>query len=125
VSTQPIRSIPGPRRRVGDAAHRDRDLRRLLAVWRSLGARYIAAQAHGGDDEVELADTLAAIEDALQHRHRAVWQAIQADLHVALVEAEHTGDPVIPASGCLNCRRIVDGLPISIGHLVLQTESAR
>lgn len=125
MSTQPIRSVPAPRRRVGDAAHRDRDLRRLLAVWRSLGACYIAAQAHGGADEVELADTLAAIEDALQLRHTAVWQAIQADLHVALIEAEHYGDAVTPASGCLICRRLVDGLPISIGRLFLQTDGAR
>lgn len=124
MSYQSIRAVPA-RRRPGDAAHRDRDMRRLLAVWRAFGARYIVAQAHGGADEVELADALAGIEDALQGRHPAAWQAMQADLHVALVEAEHTGDAVTPSSDCVVCRRIVDGLPISIGQLVLPTVGAR
>lgn len=116
MSYQPIRVVP--RQRTADAAHRDRDLRRLLAIWRALGARYIAAQAHGGDDEVELADSLTAIEDALQSRHPAVSQAIQADLHVALIEAEHLGEASTPRDDCLSCRRITGGLPISIGHLL-------
>jgi hypothetical protein len=124
VSYQSIPVIPS-RRLPGDAAHRDRDLRRLLAVWRAVGARYIVAQAHGGAEEVELADALAGIEDALQVRHPAAWQAMQADLHVALVEAEHPGDAVTPSSDCVVCRRIVGGLPISIGQRVLPTESAR
>ena len=116
MSYQPIRVVP--HQRTADAAHRERDLHRLLAIWRALGARYIAAQAHGGSDEVELADALAAIEDALQSRHPAVSQAIQADLHVALVEAEHIGDPLTPRDDCLVCRRIAGGLPISIRNLL-------
>lgn len=124
MSYQSIRAIPS-RRLPGDAAHRDRDLHRLLAVWRALGARYIAAQAHNGADELDLADALAGLEDALQVRHPAAWQAMQADLHVALVDAEHTGDAVTPSSDCVVCRRIVDGLPISIGQLVLPTDGAR
>ena len=124
MSYQSIRAVPA-RRLPGDAAHRDRDLRRLLAVWRAFGARYVAAQAHGCADEVELADALAGIEYALQDRHPAAWQALQGDLHVALVEAEHAGDAVTPSSDCVVCRRISDGLPISIGQLVLLTEEAR
>ncbi|WP_147263039.1 hypothetical protein [Geodermatophilus sp. TF02-6] len=124
MSYQSIRAVPA-RRLPGDAAHRDRDLRRLLAVWRALGARYIAAQAHGGADELELADALAGIEHALEVRHPAAWQALQGDLHVALVEAEHSGDAVTPSSDCVVCRRISDGLPISIGQPVRLTEEAR
>jgi hypothetical protein len=115
------------RRLPGDAAHRDRDLRRLLAVWRTLGARYIAAQVHGGADEVELADALAGIEDALQLRHPAAWQPgrqCRQTCTSPLVDAEHAGDAVTPSSDCVVCRRIVDGLPISIGQLVLPTEGA-
>ena len=116
MSYQPIRVVP--HQRTADAAHRERDLHRLLAIWRALGARYIAAQAHGGSDEVELADAMAAIEDALQGRHPAISQAIQADMHTALVEAEHIGEPLTPRDDCLVCRRITGGLPISIGHLL-------
>ncbi|RBY79878.1 hypothetical protein DQ238_09640 [Geodermatophilus sp. TF02-6] len=94
-------------------------------MWRALGARYIAAQAHGGADELELADALAGIEHALEVRHPAAWQALQGDLHVALVEAEHSGDAVTPSSDCVVCRRISDGLPISIGQPVRLTEEAR
>lgn len=115
MSYQPIRVVP--QGHTVDAAHRDRDVHRLLAIWRALGARYIAAQAHGDSDEVELVDALSAIEDALQARHPAVSQAIQADLHVALVEAQHFADQSTPADDCVLCRRNAGGLPISIGHL--------
>lgn len=124
MSYQSIRAIRR-RRPPASAAHRDRDLRRLLAVWRSVGGNYITAQAHGCSDEVELADALAAIEDALQVRHPAAWQAMQADLHVALVDVQHTGDAVTPSSECVVCQRIADGLPIAIGQFVPLPEGAR
>jgi hypothetical protein len=100
-------------------AHRRRDLHRLLTLRWALGGRLITAQAHGEiDDQDELADTVAAIEDALDSRHPLMWQAIESDLHVALLEAEHIGDRSTPVVDCLVCRRLADGLPSSIRQLV-------
>lgn len=118
-STHPIRLRRPSARHTADAAHRRRDLHRLLTHWWALSGRLIAAQTHGGvADQVELADTVAAIEDALDIRHPLMWQAVQADLHVALLEAEHTGAQSTPAADCLVCRRIADGLPTSIRQLI-------
>jgi hypothetical protein len=106
-------------RGTADAAHRRRDLHRLLAHWWALSGRRIGAQAHGGsDDQVELTDIVAAIEDALDSRHPLMWQAVQADLHLALLEAEHIGDRSTPAADCLVCRRVSEGLPGAVRQLV-------
>jgi hypothetical protein len=119
VSSQPINLRPMPARHTVDAAHRRRDLHRLLTLRWALGGRLITAEAHGGaDDPVELADTLDAIEDALESRHPLTWQAIESDLHLALLEAEHTGDRSSSAADCLACRRLADGLPSSVRQLV-------
>lgn len=109
-----------PAQRTADAAHRDRDLRRLLASWRQLAARLICVQAHGGDDELELIDVITALEDALRARHARAWRAMQAELQLVLVqaEAEHTGDSTTPVAACLPCRRLAAGLPISVAQLV-------
>ena len=108
-----------PARHPVDAAHRRRDLHRLLTLRWALGGRLIAAEAHGGaGDPVELADTIDAIEDALESRHPLTWQAIESDLHLALLEAEHTGDRSTSAADCLACRRLADGPPSSIRQLV-------
>ncbi|SNR85918.1 hypothetical protein [Blastococcus mobilis] len=118
--SQSIRFLPAvaPAEHAADAAHRDRDLRRLLAVWRSLAVRFITAQAHGGADEVELCDALTGVEEALRHRHRKVWRQVQPVLQLLLLEAEHAGDQSTAPSDCLNCRRAVDGLP-SITQLLM------
>jgi len=108
-----------PARHTVDAAHRRRDLHRLLTLRWALGGRLITAEAHGSADApVELADTINAIEDALESRHPLMWQAIEADLHLALLEAEHTGDRSTSAADCLACRRLADGLPNSVRQLV-------
>jgi hypothetical protein len=109
-----------PAQRTTEAAHRERDLRRLLASWRQLAARLICVQAHGGDDELELIEVITALEEALRARHGRAWRAMQADLQQVLVqaEAEHTEDPASPATACLPCRRLATGLPISVAQLV-------
>lgn len=108
-----------PAQRTVDAAHRRRDLHRLLTLRWALGSRLITAQAHGGtDDPTELADAVAAIEDALDSRHPLMWQAIEAEVHLALLAAEHIGELSTPAAGCLVCRRLADGLPSSVRQLV-------
>ncbi|WP_052090472.1 hypothetical protein [Modestobacter caceresii] len=119
MSSQPINLRPLPGRRTADLAHRRRDLHRLLTLRWALGGRLITAQAHGGaDDHAELADTVAALEDALDSRHPLMWHAIEADLHLALLDAEHPGDRSTPTADCLVCRRLADGLPNSIRQLV-------
>jgi hypothetical protein len=117
--SQSIRILPAiaPADPAADAAHRDRDLRRLLAVWRSLAVRFVAAQAHGGADEVELCDALTGVEEALRLRHREVWRQVQPVLQILLLEAEHAGDRSTAPGDCLTCRRVVDGLP-SIAQLL-------
>ena len=110
-------SVVAPAEHAADAAHRDRDLRRLLAVWRSLAVRFIAAQAHGGADEVELCDALTGVEEALRLRHGKVWRQVQPVLQILLLEAEHSGDRSTAPSDCLTCRRVIDGLP-SIAQLL-------
>lgn len=102
-----------------DAAHRRRDLHRLITRYWALSGMLISAQAHGGShDQVELADTVAAIEDALDSRHPLMWQTVQADLHLALLEAEHIGDRSTPAADCLVCRRVGEGLPGAVRQLI-------
>jgi hypothetical protein len=91
-----------------DAAHRDRDLRRLLSSWLAASARLVSAQAHGGADERELLDAVVAIEEALHSRHPDTHRVIDTRLHLLLLQAEHTGDPVTRAADCLTCRRLGD-----------------
>jgi hypothetical protein len=117
--SQSIRFQPAaaPTEQAVDVAHRDRDLRRLLAVWRSLAVRFIAAQAHGGADEVELCDALTGVEEALRLRHSKVWRDLQPVLQLLLLEAEHAGDRSTAPSDCLACRRMTEALP-SVAQLV-------
>jgi len=118
-SPQPTHPRRTPARHTADPAHRRRDLHRLLTLWWALGGRLITAQAHGGaDDASEFVATVAAIEDALDSRHPLMWQAVQADLHLALLEAEHIGDRSTPAADCLVCRRVSEGLPGAVRQLV-------
>jgi hypothetical protein len=118
-STHPAYLRRTAARGTADAAHRRRDLHRLITHYWALSGRLITAQAHGGcDDQLVLIDTVAAIEDALDSRHPRMWQAVQGDLHLALLEAEHTGDRSTPAADCLVCRRLGEGLPGSIRQLI-------
>jgi hypothetical protein len=101
-----------------EAAHRDRDLRRLLASWRQMAARYISVQAHSGlHSELALNDALAGIEAALHDRHRREWTRLEGRLMQLLLQFEHA-DPATPATTCIICRRIAGGLPISVAQLV-------
>ena len=109
---------PAPASAAADAAHRDRDLRRLLSSWVAASARLISAQAHGGADEHELLDAVVAIEDALRARHPGHHRVIQAGLHLLLLQAEHTGEPLTPAADCLTCRRLADGPPVTVAQLL-------
>jgi hypothetical protein len=116
--SQPILRI-GSARRTADPAHRRRDLQRLLTSWWSLSARQLAVQAHGGADEPEgLTDAVRALEEALDSRHPLTWEAVQTDLLLALLNAEHTSDGSTSSSGCLVCRRLSDGLPDPVRQLV-------
>jgi hypothetical protein len=110
--------LPAATHREEEAAHRGRDLRRLLAVWRQLSVRYIAAQAHHGlPDEIELIDALVAVEDALRARHRRAWRRLQGRLQRILLEAEHR-DQGTSVGDCITCRRFAGGLPVSVADLV-------
>jgi hypothetical protein len=116
--SQPILRT-GSARHTADPAHRRRDLHRLIASWWSLSARMTAIQAHGGTDESEdLTDAVRAIEEALDSRHPLLWDAVQTDLLLALLNAEHTGDRSTSSSGCLVCRRLADGLPDGVRQLI-------
>lgn len=109
----------GSTRRTADPAHRRRDLHRLLTSWWTLSVRLIAVQAHGGADEPDdLADAIRAIEEALDSRHPLMWEAVQTDLLLALLNAGHTGDRSTSSSGCLVCRRLADGLPDGVRRLI-------
>ena len=117
--SQPINLRTGPARRTADPAHRRRDLHRLLTSWWTLNARLIIIQAHGGADEPDdLTDAVRAIEDALSSRHPLMWEAVQTDLLLALLNAEHAGDRSASSSGCLVCRRLADGLPNGVRQMV-------
>jgi hypothetical protein len=117
--SQPIYVRTGSNRRTADAAHRRRDLHRLLASWWALSARLIAVQAHGdADDSDDLIDAVRAIEEALNSRHPMMWEAVQTNLLLALLNAEHAGDRSTSSSGCLICRRLADGLPNDVRQLV-------
>ena len=107
-----------PTSAAAEAAHRDRDLRRLLSSWLAVSARLIAAQAHGGADERELLDAVVAIEDALRSRHPDAFRVIDTGLHLLLLQAEHTGDPLTRAADCLTCRRLADGPPLTVAQLL-------
>ena len=117
--SQPIFVRTGSTRRTADPAHRRRDLHRLLTSWWALSARLIAVQAHGGAAEAdELTDAVRAIEETLEFRHPLMWEAVQTDLLLALLNAEHAGDSSTSSSGCLVCRRLADGLPNGVRQLV-------
>ena len=116
--SQPIDLRIGPARRTADPAHRRRDLHRLLASWWTLSVRFIAVQAHGGADEPnDLTDAIRAIEEALDSRHPLMWEAVQTDLLLAMLNAEHAGDRATSSSGCLVCRRLTAGLPDAVRQL--------
>ena len=116
--SQPILHT-GAARRTTVPAHRRRDLHRLLTSWWSLSARLITVQAHGGADEPDdLTDGIRAIEEALDSRHPLAWEAVQTDLLLALLNAEHRGDGSTSSSGCLVCRRLGDGLPDAARQLI-------
>lgn len=116
--SQPILRA-GSARRTADPAHRRRDLQRLLTTWWSLNARALTAQAHGGADEPQdLTDAVRAIEQALDSRHPLTWEAVQTDLLLALLNAEHAGDGSTSSSGCVVCRRLSDGLPDPVRRLI-------
>jgi hypothetical protein len=116
--SQPILRT-GAARRTADPAHRRRDLHRLLTSWWSLSARLITVQAHGGADEPDdLTEAIRAIEEALDSRHPLAWEAVQTDLVLALLNAEHVGDGSTSSSGCLVCRRLADGLPDPVRQLI-------
>lgn len=101
-----------------EAAHRDRDLRRLLASWQRIAIRYVHAGSHPGlDDEVVLSDALAGIEAALHERHPREWERLDGLLQELLLQLEHA-DPATPATACIVCRRLFGGLPISVAQLV-------
>jgi hypothetical protein len=115
--SQPILRT-GSARHTADPAHRRRDLHRLITSWWSLSARLIAIQAHGGTDDTEgLTDAVQALEEALDSRHPLMWDAMQTDLLLALLNAEHAGDGTTSSSGCLVCRRLADGLPNDVRQL--------
>ncbi|MGY1750991.1 hypothetical protein [Modestobacter sp. SYSU DS0511] len=116
--------VPGPTSPAAEAAHRDRDLRRLLSSWLAASSRLISAQAHGGADERELLDAVVAIEEALRSRHPEDFRVIETGLHLLLLQAEHTGDPLTRAADCLTCRRLGDGPPVTVAQL-LQAELPR
>ncbi len=117
--SQPIYLHAGAARRTADPAHRRRDLHRLLTSWWTLSTRMIAVQAHGGADEADdLTDAVRAIEEALDSRHPLLWEAVQTDLLLALLNAEHAGDRPTSSSGCLACRRMADGLPDGVRQLI-------
>jgi hypothetical protein len=116
--SQPILRT-GSFRRTADPAHRRRDLQRLLTSWWSLSARLLTVQAHGGADELgDLTDAVRAIEEALDSRHPLTWEAVQTDLLLALLNAEHTEDGSTSSSGCVVCRRLADGLPDLVRQLI-------
>jgi hypothetical protein len=115
--SQPILRT-GSARRTADPAHRRRDLHRLITSWWSLSARLITVQAHGGDEPDDLTDAIRAIEEALDSRHPLTWEAVQTDLLLALLNAEHAGDGSTSSSGCLVCRRLADSLPDGVRRLV-------
>lgn len=114
---RPLRAST-PASAAAEAAHRDRDLRRLLSSWLAISARLIATQAHGGADERELLDAVVAIEDALRSRHPDAFRVIDTGLHLLLLQAEHTGDPLTRAADCLTCRRLADGPPLTVAQLL-------
>ncbi|WP_448610118.1 hypothetical protein [Geodermatophilus sp. URMC 60] len=117
--SQPIHATTEPARRSVDPAHRRRDLQRLLSSWWTVSARLIAVQAHRGADEADdLTDAIRAIEEALDSRHPLMWEAVQTDLLLAMLNAEHTGDRSTSSSGCLVCRRLADGLPDGVRQLI-------
>ena len=117
--SQPIYLHAGAARPTADPAHRRRDLHRLLTSWWTLSTRMIAVQAHGGADEADdLTDAVRAIEEALDSRHPLLWEAVQTDLLLALLNAEHAGDRPTSSSGCLACRRMADGLPDGVRQLI-------
>jgi hypothetical protein len=116
--SQPILRT-GSARRAPDPAHRRRDLHRLLTSWWTHNARLISVQAHGGADEPDdLTDAVRAIEDALSSRHPLMWEAVQTDLLLGLLTAEHPGDGSSSSSGCLLCHRLDGGLPGSVRQLI-------
>lgn len=114
---RPLRAST-PASAAAEAEHRDRDLRRLLSSWLAVSARLIAAQAHGGADERELLDAVVAIEDVLRTRHPDAYRVIDTGLHLLLLQAEHTGDPLTRAADCLPCRRLADGPPVTVAQLL-------
>jgi hypothetical protein len=117
--SQPIHLSAKAAQHTADPAHRRRDLHRLLTSWWALSARLITVEAHGATDEPEdLTDAVRAVEDALDSRHPLIWEAVQTDLLLALLNAEHTGDGSTSSSGCLVCRRLTDGLPDTIRQLI-------
>jgi hypothetical protein len=115
--SQPILRT-GSARHTADPAHRRRDMHRLLTSWWSLSARLLTVQAHGGDEPDDLTDAIRAIEEALVSRHPLTWEAVQTDLLLALLNAEHAGDGATSSSGCLVCRRLADGLPDPVRQLI-------
>lgn len=117
--SQPIDLRARSSRRTANPAHRRRDLHRLLTSWWALSTRMIAVQAHGGaDDPDDLTDAVRAVEEALDSRHPRMWNAVQTDLLLALLNAEHPGDRSTSSSGCLVCRRLAAGLPNGVRQLV-------
>ena len=117
--SQPIYLNTGAARHTADPAHRRRDLHRLLTSWWTLSTRMIAVLAHGGTVEADdLTDAVRAIEEALDSRHPLMWEAVQTDLLLALLNAEHAGDRSTSSSGCLVCRRLADGLPDGVRQLI-------
>ncbi len=116
--SQPILRT-GSARRATEPGHRRRDLQRLLTSWWALSARLLIAQAHSGADELDdFTDAIRAVEGVLDSRHPLTWDAVQTDLLLALLNAEHTGDGSTSASECLVCRRLADGLPDPVRQLI-------
>lgn len=98
-----------------ESAHRERRLRRAVALLLNQSARYIYAQAHGDSDtEAEEFDRLQAIEDDLRARHRRIWgRDLEPRLHQLLLQLEHS-NPHTTAADCLTCRRLTSHAPVIV-----------
>jgi hypothetical protein len=119
MAQQPTR-LRAAAERDEQAAHRDRDLRRMLSMYLHLCGRYVAAQAHGDlAMEAEVLDLVVAVEDALRARHRRQWGGeLQARLQRLLLDLDHR-DPAISAADCPICRQLATrGMPVTVAELL-------
>jgi hypothetical protein len=85
---------------------------------RDPAAPSIGGQIGGADEPDDLTDAVRAIEEALDSRHPLLWEAVQTDLLLAMLNAEHASDRSTSSPGCLVCRRLADGLPDAVRQLV-------